>query len=207
MRYLSSILLLVLLAGCAESPPGAGRTVREISFRITFAGPVDDNAYYMIPIDTGGGEGPLPVFPRPDDATGDEWVTGSAEYFVQYHARRYTLYRITNLHPFAYEPVGTPVRSTLPTGNALAFTLDLDDLGVLESLDVNVIALNRLSPDGRLLDGLGDRGNDFLSVPITSDRTFGNSGLEGPGDVLDENGLPQPAESIDIVDFSISVDV
>jgi len=214
-----------LAAGCARFPEGTSiTTVLEMSFHIDFKGPINDAYFYFIPIDTvGGGEGPTPVFPSPGSAV-DEWVTGSANYYVEYHQRQYTLYQIISLHPFESKRIGAPIRSTPPDvgGTTLRFTINLNEIGATgESVDVNFIAVNQLFPDGRLLDSLGDgrigERTQFLILDIATDRTFSNLGPDNPllpepeNDVADQNGAVQPASDLtsplDIVDWSITVDV
>jgi len=216
-----SILLvsLVLLAGCARFPAGVSATsVREMAFQITFNGPVNDNYYYNVAIDTtGGANGPVAVFPNPEVQAVDDWVTGSANYFVQYHARQFTLCKITQLHPFTYMIIGAPLKYILPDpgSNELTFSVDLNSIAEIgSSLNINIITLNQLAPSGRLLDALGPRGTTFVNVGITSNRTYRNSDLGTPEaayDVLDQNGAlfanqtdPQ-VTPLDITDWSIVV--
>lgn len=213
------IILPLFLTSCARTPPGVTNTeVRELSFDIAFAGPINDNYYYYIPIDVNGGsDGPTPVFPDAQGSTGSEWVAGSATHFILYNQRQYTIYKITQLHPFAYEPIGNPIRSTVPTqgSNRLSFTIDLSLLGATgESIDMNVIALTQLIPTDRLLDGLGVHGGDFVNIDITQDRTFRNSETAVPemqDDILDQNSVLHPADSrssaIDIADWNVTVNI
>ena len=218
LRVSVLIIVSVVLAGCARSPQGAIITIpREMSFRIDFDGPINDNYYYFVAIDTsGGGEGPIPIFPGA--VTGEGWVTGSANYYVQYHQRQYSICRITNLQPFQYEPVGAPIRSTLPEfgGTTLAFTIDLDTIGAAgESVDINIITVDQPFSDIRFLDGLGTYGAQFLpEVDITTDRTITNSeslNPEGRGDILDQDRIIQPVteetQPLDIINWSITTDV
>lgn len=210
-------IALMISPGCARFPTGSSTTARrEMSVQIQFAGPINDNYFYFIPIDTsGGGVGPVPVFPGL--TTGVGWVTGSADYYVQYHQRQYTLYKITSLQPLQSEIVGTPVRSTLPDfgGKTLNFTLDLNAIQATgQSIDLNIIAVDQPFDNVRLLDGLGLHGTDFLNVDITIDRTLTNTDfgtLEPAGDVLDQNRSVQPANDqtnpLDITDWQITIDV
>lgn len=222
MKRLSAILLfVVLIAGCARTPEGLGpTTIREMSFTIDFDGPINDDYFYYVAIDTsGGGDGPVPVFPVLLVAEG--WVTGSATHFIQYHARQYTVNRITSLAPLRSEPIGAPIRSTIPAAGSqtLRFTIDLNALEATgSSVDVNIIAVDVPLSDVRLLDGLGRGGTQFLSeVGILQDRTITNLEdaleRESNGDVLDNNqsiflGQPTPQTTpLDIVNWSITTDV
>jgi hypothetical protein len=209
--------MLILFAGCARTPEGSSVTARrELSFRITFAAPINDSYFYFVPIDTsGGGLGPTPVFPGV--AIGEGWVTGSADYYVEYHQRKYTVYKITNLQPLQSESKGSPVRGTLPEigGSTLAFTIDLDSIQATgQSLDVNFIAIDQPFDSNRLLDALGIGGTDLINLDITIDRTITNTDLgplEPRNDVLDQDRTMQPendfTKPLDIVDFSITTDV
>lgn len=225
MKYLSAVLafaLMTLPTGCAKFPSGIGTvTLREMSFTIDFDRPINDDYFYFVAIDTSGGaNGPVPVFPGLG-VPGEGWVTGSVTHFVQYHARQYTLNRITSLAPFRSEPIGSPIRSTIPDvgSKILRFTIDLNSIGATgSSVDVNIISVDNPLSDVRLLDGLGQGGTDFLGeVSIQTDRTITNSvdsiTPETNNDVLDQNqtivpGQPNPQTSpLDIVDWTITTDV
>lgn len=214
------------MGGCSRFPEG-GVIIppREITFHIEFRGPINDGYYYYVAIDTtGGGDGPLPVFPgaSPGGVTADAWVTGSATHFVEYNGGQYTVYRITNLQPFAAQRIGSPLRSVRPEpgGKSLYFTLDLNLIEATgESIDINIVAVDYPRNQVRMLDALGPQGTQFLrEFDITVDRPpvtnteFGIR-LEPELDVLDQNwniAYPQPTaqtDALDIVDWSISVDV
>lgn len=220
MRYISTLVfascMIVALCGCARTPVGVTPiTVREMTIRATFAGPVNDNYYYYFPIDiTGGGTGPVPVFPGISGNQG--WVTGSADYYIQYHQRQYTVNRIINLQPLQFEPMGTPLRFTLPSngGKTLDFTVDLNTLNATNtSIDANIIAVDQPLSDTRMLDALGLHGSDFINVGITYSRVYTNLELniEPVNDILDRNGNINPATDqtspLDIADWSISVNI
>ena len=216
-RLAIALAISSVLAGCARTPSGVATLVlKEMSFEITFSGPINNDYFYFVPLDTsGGGDGPTPVFPGIMIA--EAWVTGSATYFVRYHQRQYTVHRIVSLQPFQSDPIGAPIRSTIPDAGSttLRFTIDLNTIAATgESVDVNIIAVDQPSSDTRLLDGLGPRGTDFLNVDIATDRTITNDDVispELPGDVLDQNGVTQsPTDQtrpLDITDWSITVDV
>jgi hypothetical protein len=211
--------MIAALAGCARTPAGTpSLTIREMSFQIVFGGPINDNYYYFVAIDTtGGGDGPTPVFPS--FTTGEGWVTGSATHYVEYRQRQYTVYRIVSMDPFRSEPIGAPVRSTPPApgSSTLAFTIDLNTIGATsDSVDVNIISVDQPFSDIRLLDGLGPTGTQYLGeVDILTDRTISNTSegfpLEEPDDVLDQDRVIQtPSDQtrpLDIIDWSITIDV
>ena len=222
MKRLSAVVILaILVTGCARTPEGIGTTtLREMSFTIDFDGPINDDYFYYVAIDTsGGGDGPVPVFPGLIVAEG--WVTGSATHFIQYHARQYTVNRITSLTPLRSEPIGSPIRSTIPEagGKTLQFTIDLNAIGATgSSVDINIISVDQPLSDVRRLDGLGLGGTQFLGeVNIQADRTITNLEdsiqPETNNDVLDRNqsivpGQPTPETSpLDIVNWSITTDV
>lgn len=213
---LVTVLTAMWLTGCARTPAGVlPRTVREMTFSISFNGPINDDDFYFVPIDiAGGGVGPVPVFPGL--VAGQGWVTGSATHYVQYHQRQYTVFQVNSLQPFQSTPIGVPIRSVLPQpgGQNLQFTIDLNALGVTSStIDVNIITTNQPLSNVRLLDGLGIRGNDFLNIDITFSRTIRNSdrNVEGPDDVLNEDAIVQPTTDqtrpLDIVDWTISTTI
>ncbi len=217
-RYAAVVAVIALLAGCAKFPAGStSHAIREMSFHITFGGPINDDYYYFIPLDTGGGTGPVPVFPG--ITAGEGWITGSATYYVEYHQRQYTIFKITNLQPFHAEPLGAPIRSTIPEvgSTSLQFTIDLNTIdpdATLESLDVNVITTDQPTAGARFIDALGRTGGDFANIDVTTPRTFINSESltpEASGDVMDQNMNFQPKNAqtnpLDIVDWSITVDV
>ena len=225
-KYVAAFASIALLAGCARFPAGpAPQAVREMSFSIEFSGPINDNYYYFVPIDTdGGGYGPVPVFPG--ITTGEGWLITSTlipeadyhqtMYYVEYHQRQYTIFKVTHIQPFQSELVGAPVRSTIPEigSKTLQFTLDLDSIGATnDSVDVNVITTDQPVSGVRLLDGLGQTGNDYLTIDILTSRTITNSeGLlpEMAGDVMDQNMTFQPkneqTDPLDITDWSITVE-
>lgn len=221
MRRISLLVifltLTIVIAGCARMPSGSSNlTLREMTFHITFNGPINDNYHYFISIDTTGeGLGPVPVFPG--DVPGQGWVTGSADFYVEYTQRQYRVYRIISLQPFASEPIGVPVRSTVPGpgGSTLSFTIDLNKLEATgDSVDVNIIAIDDPFGNIRSLDALGLKGSDFINVDIRTDRTITNldtGPIEIPNDVLDQNGNLEPVtdllKPLDIVDWSITLDI
>lgn len=220
-------MLSTLLSGCARSPEGAViLTAREMTFRIDFNGSINENYFYFVVIDTSGdGNGPVPIFPGVTPAEG--WFTGQENpdentiinYYVQYHQRQYTLYKVTNLQPFRSEPIGAPIRSAPPGigGSTLAFTIDLNTINAIgDSVDINIITVDQPLSNTRLIDGLGPLGTSFLAeVDILTDRTITNTSegpaLEVPEDVLDQNRVIQPANQetnpLDIIDWSITTDV
>lgn len=220
MRNINGLLftscIAFILCGCARTPVGVTPiTVREMSIHAAFAGPVNDNYYYYFPIDTtGGGTGPVPVFPGISGNQG--WVTGSANYYIQYHQRQYTVNRIINLQPLQFEPMGTPLRFTLPSngGKTLDFTIDLNTLNATNpSVDANIIAVDQPLSDTRMLDALGLHGSDFINAGITYSRTYSNSemSIEPLNDILDRNGninaATEQTAPLDIADWSISVNI
>jgi hypothetical protein len=217
---ISAIIFLEIFSGCARTPPEISKPFsREVTFQITFDGPINDNYYYYVAIDTnGGGNWPTPVFPGLIPGTG--WVTGSVTHYVEYHLRQYTVYRVTNLQPLTAEPIGSPLRSRMPEagGKTLSFTLDLNQLNVTsESIDVNFIAVDQPLSNVRMLDALGSLGTQFIQLDIRTDRTVSNwdgfGRLEPSHDVLDQNrqripSQPKPQSSpLDITDWTITIDV
>lgn len=198
------------------TPPGVTpTTTREMTFTIYFNNSINDEYYYYIPIDTNEDTiGPVPIFPG-DSTALEGWVTGAATHYVEYHGGQYVVYRITELQPFASEPIGNPLRSTVPIGGSsiLNFTLDLDQINAVgNTVDVNIIASDTPYQNVRRLDALGVQGTQFLNIDITGNRTFYNSESLAPetsGDVLDRYGLivtpDEFTNSIDITNWTISI--
>ncbi|MGB9588408.1 MAG: hypothetical protein ACPL7O_09550 [Armatimonadota bacterium] len=220
LSFIVVTFALQILSGCARTPSGASRiNPREVTFQITFDGSINDNYYYYVAIDVnGGGEWPTPVFPGLVTATG--WVTGSVTHFVEYHLRQYTVYRVTNVQPLTVEPIGSPLRPTVPAigGKTLRFTLDLDQIGATgDSIDINFITVDQPLSNTRMLDALGPLGTEFIQLDIRTDKTATNwdglSRLEPSNDVLDQNqryvpSQPNPQSApLDITDWAITTDV
>lgn len=220
LGFVVVMFLLHVLSGCARTPTGASRiNPREVTFQITFDGSINDNYYYYVAIDVNGGsDWPTPVFPGIVTATG--WVTGSVTHFVEYHLHQYTVYRVTNVQPLTVEPIGTPLRSTVPAmgGKILRFTLDLDQIDATgDSIDINFITVDQPFSNTRMLDALGPRGTEFIQLDIRTDRTVTNwdglSRMEPSNDVLDQNhryvpSQPNPQSApLDITDWAITTDV
>ena len=218
LRAALVLLIAILAAGCALTPPGVTPTnPREMIFTINFNGPINDNYYYYIPIDTNEDTlGPVPIFPG-DSPTLEGWVTGAATHYVEYHAGQYIVYRITFLQPFASEPIGNPLRYYIPQSGSriLSFTIDLDQIDATgEAVDVNIIAVDTPYQNIRNLDALGVLGTQFLNIDITSNRTFMNIESISPetgGDVLDQNGIIQPlgefTNPLDITSWAITINL
>lgn len=209
---------VIVVAGCARFPEGSVVVpIREMTFTIEFAGPINDNYYYFVPIDVNAeGQGPVPVFPSP--GTGPQWLTGSATHYIQYHQRLYTVYRITNLQPLEAEPIGGTINPRLPEPEekTLRFTIDLNALEASgDSVLVNFMALDDPFSEVRLVDALGPLGGNYLNIEILSDRTFRNNDPinipELPGDVRNQNMNIQPSneltDPLDIVDWTITLNL
>jgi hypothetical protein len=210
------MFMIIIVYGCARTPVGVTPiSVRELSIHTTFAGPINDNYYYYFPIDTtGGGTGPVPVFPG--ISGNQDWITGSADYYIQYHQRQYTVYKIVNLQPLQFEQMGSPLRYTLPSNNSksLDFTIDLNTINAANtSIDVNIIAVDQPLSNTRMIDALGLHGSDFLNAGITYSRSYTNAELsiESINDILDNNGsitaTTDQTAPLDIADWSISVNI
>lgn len=205
---------LVLVSGCARFPGGiAPAAVREMSFRIDFKGPINNNYHYYVAIDTNGGDslGPTPVFPS---ISGQGWLIGPATHYVEYYQGQYTVHKITNLAPFQETTIGAPLRSSAPSSigdKSIAFSVDLNDLGATSSsVDINAIATDNPNTPIRMIDGLGLYGTTFISIPITGSRTF--AGTDETGDVLDQSDkIVQPASDqpapLDITAWTISTNM
>ncbi|HEY3396851.1 MAG TPA: hypothetical protein VGM19_04245 [Armatimonadota bacterium] len=93
---LAGALLVCLLAGCANQGSLGGLTqpTALLSASFTMAGPIDENAYYFMALDTLDNHGasfPVPVAAGP--FWGNGWGTGTITHYVQYHLGQYNLYK------------------------------------------------------------------------------------------------------------------
>lgn len=210
--------LIALVSGCAKFPEtSTPSTGKRLIITMTVAGEIDPTYHYYVAFDTSGTPtpGPLPVVGSP---WGNGWGTGNITNYVVYDRLQpqggYAVYRIvpgTNL--LGNVLVGPPLSSILPVAgtNKLSFTIDLGQLVTptttldqISLINVNFITTDilPLSPDfpgPKYYDGLGERGNDFVTISINTDQTYSNSqsNIERAGDV--------PLPNLDIVDWSIEI--
>lgn len=215
--FIAAALLIAFTSGCARFPanvtPVSGK---RLIITMTVAGEINSNYYYYAAFDTSGtaAPGPLPVVGRP---WGNGWGTGNiTDYMLydQFQPQGYGLYRIpTGTQLLGKEYNGIPISFiTPPNGaNKLQFTISLDQLATstLPVENINQININFITTDVILLDdnypgpkyydGLGELGNEFLTISLTTNQVYSNSQtlIERAGDVR----IPD----LDITDWTIEV--
>jgi hypothetical protein len=212
-------LMLIFAAGCARFPVNpVPITGRQLIITVTVAGEINPNYYYYVAFDTSGAmtPGPLPVVAIP---WGNGWGTGNISNYVIFHTGQpfggYALYRFTNPELLFPQLVGngSPVSWVTPPpgANTLQFTIDLGQLATaalpadqIDQININfittdVVPLDPNAPVRKLYDGLGVRGNEFITIQTATSQVYNNSqtNLEFPGDVV----LPD----LDIIDWSVEV--
>lgn len=185
---------------------------------MTVAGEINPNYYYYVAFDTSGTvtPGPIPVVAVP---WGNGWGTGNISNYVIYHTGQpfggYGIYRFTNPNLLFPQLVGngSPISwITPPPGvNKLQFTIDLGQLATtslpadqINQININfittdVVPLDPNAPVRKLYDGLGARGNEFITIQTTTSQVYTNTQaeIEQAGDVVDPD--------LDIIDWSVEV--
>lgn len=207
--------LVVLLAGCAKTPPGVtGPGLHRLIVEMTVRGHINPDYFYYFAIDGSGSPttGPLPVVAPP---WGNGWSAGSVTHYVLYNISQpggYGVYRIDDPKTLlASTYLGRPLDAQDPTGGStLRFTVDLDALFPPGGPQPDRLNLNFINTDivprdpnyrGRkLVDALGVSGNDYITIPIRTNRVFTSA----------DTGIPEPAGDVadpdlDIVSWSIEV--
>ena len=217
---LAAIVLIIIIAvsGCARFPSGSTSVSgTQLVITMTVQGQINPNYFYYVAIDNDGdpNTGPVAVAGPP---WGNGWGGGFITSFVLFNrtepVQGYTVYQVlpnTNLIGKVREGVPISAVPVSPGSRTLQFTVDLSQLDTtaipadqIQSLNINFInvtepCLDPNFPGPRPYDGLGEFGTDFLTVEVTTPRTYSNetSRNESPGDVIDPD--------LDIIDWSIEV--
>jgi hypothetical protein len=191
---------------------------------IAFAAPVKleglGSYFYFVALNTDGdiSNGPVPVRNQP---WGNGWgtrskgLTGGITYFLRVDASQFQFYKVLgdDLTQFI-EFRQALIRYTPPQGtNKLAFTLDIDALGLppgRDRVNFNVIATDVVPLDpnyggGKKVDAMGSTGNDFVTINILQNGEYSNDllgHLEESDDVLPPG---TDDKSLDIVDWRVRV--
>lgn len=210
-------LLFAFTSGCARFPTTpVSPTGKRLIITMTVAGEINPSYYYYIAFDTSGTAtpGPLPVVGRP---WGNGWGTGNITDYVLYdqlQPQGYGLYRIpAGTQLLGKEYNGAPIYFISPPdgSNKLQFTISIDQLATatlpaadIDQININFITTDKVPlddnyPGPKYYDGLGDLGNDFLSISVETNQTYSNTQtpIEQTGDVV----IPD----LDIIDWTIEV--
>ncbi len=210
----------LVLLGCAKFPeqPLVPTSRDRLVVTLTYAAPIDPNAFYYIAIDDDGDPrtGPLPALTRPwGNGWGvpyDETLGSRIHFFVEIYRQSAQLFRIQVFQPpFTTQPLGPPLDFSLLQPNQIRVTIDLRQLlpppnPIPERLELNFISVNELKTNPydntprTGFDALGPTGNDFISIPTTSTQTFRN----GQGWVLETSGDAR-IDALDLIDWEVRV--
>lgn len=222
MSKLLAAGLCLALGGCAKFPAaldGDGAR-RLLDLRMTVRGAIDENAYYLFVIDTDGRDtdGPEIIAPR-TEFLGNGRATGSYTHYVEYHLGRFELFRDQpevegQVNP-PREALGPPFSSdATSSAGSLLVTIDLDQLKPnandpdLTDIEVNFITVNQIVLPGELpilprqTDGIGLLGTDYLAIRLENGLVITNDGLEGTGELFENQQLEAP---YDLADFRVAV--
>ena len=138
----------------------------------------------------GNGWAALPRQADLDPSTGKPRQGPNLSHFVEIRVSapgigQALVYRVTNptLENYRQEPLGSPLELTFLQPNQVRVTLDMRQLWlspqpIPERIEVNFISVDelRLDPNDNTprqgFDGLGVSGNEFISIPLTSNLTF-----------------------------------
>lgn len=168
----------------------------------------------------GNGWAALPRQADLDPNTGKPRQGPNLSHFVEIrplggNVVRAQIYRVTDptLENYRQEPLGTPLETLLLQPNQVRVTLDMRQLWpnpqpIPNRIEMNFIGVDeiQLNPQDNTprqgFDGLGISGNDFISIPLTSNQTFPpspafNPEPEAPGDAR--------IEALDLVDWQVQV--
>ncbi len=212
--------LLIGLCGCAKFPkqPLAPASRDRMVVTLTYAAPIDANAFYYIAIDDDDDPttGPLPALTRP---WGNGWgvpldtTLGSRiHFFAEIFRQSVQLFQIQVFQPpFTTRSLGPPVDFSFPQPNQIRVVIDLRQLFPLPNpipnrLELNFISVNEIkgNPQDNTprtgYDALGPTGNDFISIPLSSTQTFSN----GQGWVQETSGDAQ-IDALDLTDWEVRI--
>lgn len=208
LRFTASIVaaaLLLTLVGCAKFPSTPGTTGKQLVLTLKVRGRISptDQTHYFIAIDNDGNPntGPLAAIFPPYGGNG--WVTSNDAVnsigltsFLQYDASNPGGY-IRGIRPGQFFLVTTfplpPIRSEiLDGGSTLRVVIDFSQIATvaipaadIKQLDINFITTNMLTVSdqpifGRIWDGLGPSGQNYVTVDTTQDRIYSGDNADGP---------------------------
>ncbi|GBC97657.1 hypothetical protein HRbin17_00146 [bacterium HR17] len=168
----------------------------------------------------GNGWAALPRQADIDPNTGHPRQGPNLSHFVQIEVAapgvgRGAVYRVTDptLENYRQEFLGTPLEVTFLQPNQVRVTLDMRQLWpspdpIPARIEMNFISVDelRLNPQDNTprqgFDALGVSGNDFISLPLSSNQTFPTSSAFNP-----EPTTPGDAriEALDLIDWQVQV--
>jgi hypothetical protein len=125
------------------------------------------------------------------------------------------VYRVTNptLENYRQESLGAPLELTFLQNNQVRVTLDMRQLWanptpIPDRIEMNFISVDelRLNPNDNTprqgFDGLGISGNEFVSIPLTSNQTFPTSPAFNPEPTTAGDAR---IDALDLVDWRVQV--
>ena len=204
---LVSLAILFTLAGCAKFPSTAPTTGKQLVLTLKVRGRInvsDPNYHYFIAIDNDGDPNTGPWAAVVPPYGGNGWVTSQdaahskgLTSFIRYDAANTEGYLYGVLPGSYFLNVSSPqppIRAELLDGGAtLRIIVDFSQVATtsipvakLEQLDVNFITTNSLPVNGdyvagRIWDGLGPSGQNYVNVDTTTDRLYYGYNADGPG--------------------------
>ena len=201
-----ALAILSTLTGCAKFPTGPTVTGKQLVLTLKVRGRInisDPNYHYFIAIDNDGNinTGPWAVVSIP---WGNGWGTSNdaarsigITSYVQCDSsspQSYVYGVVPNTmlqQPTSPVP---PIRAELlEGGSALRVVIDLSQAATvpipvdkIQQLDINFITTNDMPQDpydpavGRVWDGLGPSGQNYVNVDVTNDRLYYGYNADGP---------------------------
>lgn len=204
---LVGLAILFTLAGCAKFPSTAPTTGKQLVLTLKVRGRInvsDPNYHYFIAIDNDGDPNTGPWAAVVPPYGGNGWVTSQdaahskgLTSFIQYDASNTEGY-IYGVLPGSYflnvSSPQPPITAQLLDGGAtLQVVVDLSQVATssipvdsIKQLDINFITTNALPVNGdyvagRIWDGLGPSGQNYVDVDTTTDRLYYGYNSDGPG--------------------------
>lgn len=221
-----ALVTLFTFTGCARFPSGPATTGKQLVLTLKVRGrinPFDSvtgtHRHYFIAIDNDGDPNTGPWAAVYPPYGGNGWVTSQdAQHSVGLTS--FIRYDSTNTEGYIYgvlsgsyflniTPPQPPIRAELlEGGSTLRVIIDLSQVATtaipvddIKQLDINFITTNALPVSGefvtgRIWDGLGPSGQNYVNVDTTNDRLYYGYNSDGPA-VSDPD--------LDIVYWSIEV--
>lgn len=221
-----SLILLIVISGCAKVPSGAGvPNTTLVTFSMQMQQPVNPSFVYIIALNPSNvlsptTQGPIPVVAPP---WGNGFVAGTVQYFIRWDltqppAQQCAIYAFTDQNLINYSLVGVPINFIVsPDQTTLTCQIDLAQIAssvaasqAYQSLQLNFLTMN-VVPQGssnanKVEDALGNQNNPQtinspITIPLNKSGTYDNNRYGG--DLAQPNWVTDP--SLDIVNFSVVV--